>query len=100
MYRNLIPLCHIMILVKHTAENANVISTYSMLDFVGCATQCLNDIYAREGISIECDRPIKRGACNVCLVKVVHSPVKAFIIIRTVCRVQVFSLLLDSSVGL
>ena len=58
-----------------------------MMDFVGCATQCLKDVDACEGISIECDRSIYKGACNVCFVSAVHSPMKPFIIPTNASRI-------------
>ena len=90
----MISLSHILILVKSTKGTTSVrsahlqrvhkqlycdvISSYSMLDFLGCASQCLNDVDDCEGIALENNRSISKGACNVCFVKAVTNPMKPF----------------------
>ena len=57
----------------------DVISSSWALHFLVCANQCLSQVDACEGISIEKARFFNTYVCKVCLVKAVRSPKKRFI---------------------
>ena len=54
----------------------DIINSYVMLDFLGCASKCLIDMDDCEGVSIR--KSPSRSTCHVCLVKAVRSPMKRF----------------------
>ena len=56
----------------------DVINSFWALDVLVCANQCLSQVDACEGISIERDQSFNTYVCKVCLVKAVRSPKKRF----------------------
>ena len=54
----------------------DIINSYVMVDFLGCATKCLINVDDCEGVSIK--KSPFRLTCQVCLVKATSSPMKRF----------------------
>ena len=62
----------------HKQLYCDTIYSYSTLDFVRCATQCLSVASSCEGISLDKQQSLNKYACNVCLVKAVRCRMKRF----------------------
>ena len=79
----------VKLLLVYKQLYCDVIISSRVLNFVGCATQCLNEVDACEGISLKKEESLdmKACACKVCLVKAVKTPMKLFTVPSTDTRI-------------
>ena len=56
--------------LEHVSKQlyCDVINTHWVVDKIACATICLSEVDACEGISTEKDKSLDNFKCNVCLV--------------------------------